>query len=115
MRKLPKSKELRESLIIQRRDEADSDNDYGEIAVTFSAIVTVWAKVVPLMPVETLAGAARELDEYDYKAMFYSPNIGIDTNQYLSWRGNRYAIKKVVDDPVNRFTTIYIKSIGVAV
>ena len=111
MKKLPKSKDLRETLIVQKRSEVE--NDRGEIEESLTPIVTVYAKVTALDPVATLAGAAKELDEYDYKAMFYSPNIGIDTNQYVTWRGSVYAIKKTVDDPVNRFTTIYIKSIGV--
>ena len=111
MKKLPKTKELRETLIVQKRVEVE--NDYGEIEESLTDIVTVYAKVTALDPVVTVAGAAKELDEYDYKAMFYSPNIGIDSNQYITWRGSLYAIKKVVADPVNRFTTIYVKSIGV--
>ena len=111
MKKLPKSGELRETLLIQRRTR--TENDYGEIEVGLSDVVTVYAKIVPLMPVATLAGAVSELDEYSHKAMFYSPNIGIDTNLRAVWRGERYAIKKVVNDPVNRFTTIFIKELGV--
>ena len=109
MRKLPKSGQLRESIRIWKR--VNEPNPRGEIVSTNRDIVSVWAMVTPMTPVPQLAGAVSELDDSSHKAIFYSPNIGIDTNLRAHWRGEDYAIKKVVNDPVNRFTTIYMSEL----
>ena len=112
MKKLPKAGELRERIVIRKRD--NTPNSRGQITTAFRDVVSVWAKVDPIMPVPQVAGAVSDLDDSSHKAMFYSPNIGIDTNMRATWRGQDYAVKKSVSDPVNRFTTIYLKGLDEA-